>query len=107
MIPEYMPVFTAAHILIDSEEYGLPDIAMTTMGWLKHLFLFNFDAEHIEISPQDRKDFEKALDIFRTCAKISRKEDIHDWEEKTSAVKQASALNKLRKEMKYVVLEDA
>ena len=110
MIPESMPVFTYEDILEPPPvEYEVGDIR-STVGWLKHLFLFRIceDQPHcIQITPEDRKDYQKAVDKFRILSKIKKGESIDRWEETASRKAQAAALNKLRKSLGYTVEEYA
>ena len=103
MTPEWMPVFTKDDILVDEHDYGQPPL-MTTVGWLKHLFLCDFNSDYIVISTQDRKDFQKAVDILRREAKI--RGSLEDWEESTTSVVQAKMLNKVRAKLEYTRIED-
>lgn len=103
MIPEVFPVFTVDDILEPpSEEYEIGE-KRSTVGWLKHLFLYHYldkNKKLLVIRSEDRKDYKKALDKFRSV-NIIKKEDLHKWEDRVSRKQQAAALNKLRKSMGY------
>jgi hypothetical protein len=99
-----MPVFTPDDILLSEAEYEDGD-RRTTVGWLKHLFLFSQqDDDHIWITAEDRKDYNGVVDKFKKLCTI--KGNLHEWEESTSAKKQAACLNKLRKALGYTVIEE-
>lgn len=104
MIPEYFPVLTADDIIEPPpKEYEAGEVR-STVGWLKHLFLFQpceDKPDCIQITTEDRKDFKNVLDKFRIVNKMKKGENIDEWEETASRKKQASALNKLRKAMGY------
>ena len=105
MIPEYFPVFTADDILLSENEYEKGD-KKTSVGWLKDLFLFSHPtAHHLWITVEDRKDYNSAIDKFRKLSTI--KGNLHEWEDSTTAKKQAAALNLLRKKMGYTEIVDA
>jgi hypothetical protein len=101
--PEWIPVFRKEDILVDEHNYGEPP-KMTTVGWLKHLFLIDFNSDYVTISQQDRKDFQKAVDILRREAKI--KGWLEEWEDSTSPAVQAKMLNKVRTKLGYTRIED-
>ena len=102
MIPEYIPVFVADDIIPPpAKEYEDNKGRRSTVGWLKELFLYqSVIKNHIVIQDTDRKDYKKALDIFRNTNKIKSSVNLHEWEEQNTAKTQAAALNKLRKAMK-------
>lgn len=108
MFPEYMPVFTSDDILISETEYESKDGRKTTVGWLKHLFLFSQPTpSHLWITEEDRKTYKIALDKFKKVNIIGVNADLHEWEDKTTAKKQAACLNKLRKSLGYTEIYDA
>lgn len=104
MIPEIFPVFTVNDILTPpSKEYEYGE-KRTVIGWLKHLFLYynpDGNPDLIMIRPEDRKDYEKALDIFCRESKI-KASGLHDWEDRHSRKQQCAALNRLRRKIGYV-----
>ena len=104
MIPKYMPVFTADDILEPGHsEYEVGEVR-STVGWLKHLFLFQpcqDKPDCIQITTEDRKDYKMAVDKFKNLSKIKGVTSLDEWEETASRKTQAAALNKLRKAMKY------
>jgi len=103
-IPEWFPVFTPDDILEPpSEEYEVGEVR-STIGWLKHLFLYSFcedSPDCLQITDQDRKDYRMALDRLKKVCTMKKNEDIGEWEDKTSQKKQATALNKLRRSLGY------
>ena len=107
MIPEYFPVLVADDILEPpSEEYEVGEVR-SAIGWLKFLFLYSYNPKTphlIQITDQDRKDFQKSLDFLRKCGKIQG--SIGDWEDKVSSKVQAKILNEVRKALKYTEIED-
>ena len=107
MIPDFFPILTQEHIVPHPiKEYEDKYGRKSTVGWLKHLFLYRtVDKHSIQITPQDQKDYKSALDKFYKVNKIKSNKNLHDWEDETSPAKQASALNKLRRKMGYVVLK--
>jgi hypothetical protein len=100
--PKFIPVFTKDDILLSETEYEHKDGRKTTVGWLKHLFLFSQpDAKHIWITEDDRKIYKTVLDKFKKLSTIGVQADLHEWEDKTPAKKQAECLNKLRRALGY------
>ena len=101
MWPESVPCFTVDDILEPpSPEYEVGD-QRTFIGWIKHLFLFQQCEDNpdcIQILPEDRKDYEKVLDIARKECKIK---DVEAWEDTATRKKQAACLNKIRKKLGY------
>ena len=101
VMPEQMPVFTVDDIIEPpAQEYEDGD-KRSFIGWLKHLFLFRTcedDPDCIQILPEDRKDYENAIDTARKICKIKEPES---WEDTATRKKQAAALNKIRKELGY------
>lgn len=103
MIPETFPILVSDDIIPPpAEEYEKGD-RKSTVGWLKCLYLFGEDGEYLVITEKDRKDYIEAERKFREVNKITRLVDLHDWEEQHSQVQQAKALNKLRKNLGYIV----
>jgi hypothetical protein len=104
IIPTSMPVFTIDDILEPpSEEYEVGEVR-STIGWLKHLFLYSRCPDQpdcINISTEDRRDYKMAVDKFRFCAKMKKTDSLSDWEDETSRKTQASTLNKLRRSLGY------
>ena len=108
MWPEYMPVFTADDILISENNYENNDGRKTTVGWLKHLFLYTIMTEYsdcIQITPENRKIYCEVLDKFRQINRIEKGMSLDNWEDHTSRSKQAVALNNLRKSLGYTVIK--
>lgn len=104
--PDTVPVFTSDDILISTTEYKDGD-CRTTLGWLKHLFLYSRcpdKRECIQITVEDRKIYNSVVDKFRKLCII--KGNLHDWEEQTPAKKQATCLNKLCRSLGYTVIEE-
>ena len=103
--PDFVPVFRSEDILIDPNEYERGE-KRTTVGWLKHLFLYDrIDSQHLWISVESRKIFSQVLDKFcRTV--IIRKDEIHQWEDKTPAKTQATMLNKFMRSLGYTQVEE-
>lgn len=101
VMPEQMPVFTVDDIIEPpSLEYEDGD-KKSFVGWLKHLFLYyqcEDDPECEQIRPEDRKDYEKVLDIAKKQCKMK---DVGEWEETATRKQQAAALNKIRKKLGY------
>ena len=72
MWPESMPVFTSDDILLSETEYEDGD-KRTTVGWLKHLFLFSQPtANHLWITEEDRKIYKTVLDKFKKLSKRTK-----------------------------------
>ncbi len=103
VMPTTMPVFVHSDILPPpAEEYEDGD-QRTTIGWLKHLFLYYTVPDKpdcMQIRPEDRKDYEKAVDILKRECKI--RGSLIEWEDKTTQKKQAGCLNVVRKKLGYV-----
>lgn len=99
--PDEVPVFTYDDIIEPpSTEYEVGD-RRTFVGWLKELFLYykcEDKPECIQIRPEDRKDYQKVLDIARNLCKIK---EPGEWEETATRKAQAAALNKIRKKLGY------
>ena len=106
MIPNVIPVFSYKDILEPpAAEYEVGEVR-TAVGWLKHLFLFSVCEDQpgcIQITTEDRKDYKKALDTFKKCAKIGVKESLNDWEDAATRKEQANILNAVRKKLGYTV----
>lgn len=102
-MPHSVPVFTVEYIIDPPpKEYEIGN-KKSFVGWLKYLFLFcpcEDDSECIQIQDQDRKDYQKVLDIAWKECKIK---DVDKWEETASRKKQAACLNKIRKKLGYTV----
>lgn len=96
-----IPNFTKDNVLpMNSPEYRVGDKA-TVVGWLKELYLYGApDAEFIQITEQDRRDYDKAVKVFKQVNNLGVHKDLHDYEDETSLAKQVKALNKFRKAMK-------
>ena len=99
--PDYVPIFTA-NDMIDPPptEYEIGR-KKSFIGWLKHLFLYYTDPEDkdcIQIRPEDRKNYEKVLDIVKKECKIK---DIHHFEDTTTRKSQAATLNKVCRKLGY------
>ena len=78
----------------------------STIGWLQYIFLYYIcedDPDCVQIRPDDRKDYNKAVDILKKECKIGVRESLLDWESQATRKSQAAALNKLRKKLGYVV----
>jgi hypothetical protein len=102
--PEEVPVFRPEDILISPDEYEIGN-KRTTVGWLKHLFLYDqIDSQHIWITDESRKNYKTALDRLQKIGII--KESPNYWEDGVTAKKQASLLNKLMRSLGYVVVEE-
>ena len=106
MIPETFPCLKPEDIIDPpAQEYEEGD-RKSTIGWLKYLFLYSQCEDNpdcIQITPQDQKDFQNALDKFKKIVIIKKDESVDNWEETASRKAQAAALNKLRKSMGYTV----
>ena len=100
MIPDKGTRLKTSDILVKpTGEYRVGERA-SLIGWLKELFLFGPpDVEYWQTSAKDRKDYEKAVDILRKHARVTRWDDLHDLEEKITAKKAVKILNKIIKEM--------
>ena len=106
MIPETFPVFTTADILPPpSEEYESGD-QKSTVGWLKHLFLWRIEGDHLVTTDKDRKEYLDAEADFKKVNKIPKGKNLHEWEDNTSPAKQSRALNNLRRHLGYTVIEE-
>ena len=109
MIPYYFPVFTKEDILKPPyKDYeSKSGKQKTAIGWLKELFLYHYiDKDSIQITAQDRKDYDEVIDKFKMVNKIKKSQNLHDWEDQASQKEQAIALNKLRKTLGYKVIEE-
>jgi hypothetical protein len=103
--PDYVPVFRPEDVLISEDEYECGE-KRTTVGWLKHLFLYEqIDSQHLWISAESRKLYSHALDKFCRLG-IIRKDEIHQWEDKSSAKTQATLLNKFMRTLGYTQIEE-
>lgn len=102
--PEVFPVFTYNDILEPpASEYAEGD-KKTMVGWLKDLILFHTcedNADCLQVRPEDRKDYEKALDIVRKECKMGARDSIDEWEETATRKRQAAVLNVVRKKLGY------
>ena len=98
MVPSKFPKMTAAKLHI-GEEYQ-EGKKFTAVGWLKHMYLLDFNSDEIKITAADHKHFADACKKFREVNKISRYTTLHDWEDTTTKVKQVAALNKFFAEEK-------
>lgn len=105
MVPETFPILTADDIIEPpTQEYEDEATGQkSTVGWLKSLYLFGGDGDYLIITDQDRRDYAEAEKVFREVNNIPRSVDLHDWEQQKSRAKQATALNKFRRKMGYVV----
>ena len=108
MIPDYIPVFEKVDMLPPgSHEYRIGERA-TIVGWLKELFLYGpSNTEYMQITPEDRKDYNGAVAAFKRVNNINKSVELDDYEDDPSngEAKQAAALNALRIELGYVVME--
>lgn len=105
VFPEQVPVFVKDDILIDENEYEYGE-KRTTIGWLKHLFLFsqpnpNNDT-YLWITEEDRRDYKIALDTLKKCGTMK---DVADWEDRATAKTQATTLNKAMRKLGYTEIE--
>ena len=100
MIPDKTTRLKVSDILVKpTGEYRVGNKA-SLIGWLKELFLFGPpDVEYWTTSTGERNDYAKAVDILRKHARITRRDDLHDFEEKITAKKAVTLLNKTIKEM--------
>ena len=99
--PEEVPVFTADDIIGPPPKEYEEGNKRSFIGWLKHLFLYYTlpdDPDCIQIRPEDRKNYEKALDIARKECKIK---EPHRWEETATRKKQAGMLNQICRKLGY------
>jgi hypothetical protein len=102
MIPEYIPVFTRAHICPPpSQEFADDEGRKSPIGWLQHLFLFDHDSPYIHATAEDRRDYNNAEQHFRGVNRISKFKTLVEWEDTTSLNEQVKALNDFRKYMGY------
>ena len=102
MIPETIPVFKSTDIIKPPAERYEDGDKKSTVGWLKHLYLWRHDSKYAW--PQrdsDRKDYEEAVRKFRVVNNIPKTLDLHEWEDTTTVTNQAKALNKFRIEEGY------
>ena len=100
MIPDKGTRLKTSDILVKpTGEYRVGERA-SLIGWLKELFLFGPpDVEYWQTSAKDQREYGKAVDILRKHARLTRHDDLHDFEEKITAKKAATLLNKTIKEM--------
>ena len=102
MIPTEVPIFSAKDLLPPcSNEYQVGS-KLSIIGWLKQLFLYG-DKDMVQITPEDRKDYNKALEAFKKANGLGKKYDVCAYEDTKghTATKQAKALNKAMKELGY------
>ena len=103
--PNFVPVFRPEDVLISEDEYERGE-KRTTVGWLKHLFLYDrIDSQHIWISVESRKMYSHLLDKFCRMV-IIKKDEIHRWEDEKSTKVQASCLNKFMRSLGYTQIEE-
>jgi len=100
LIPDKGTRIRTSDILVGPEtEYRIGDKA-SLVGWLRELFLYGPpDFEYSQTSTKDRKDYTNAVHTLKKYAKLSKRDDIHDFEEKITARKAVTLLNKTIKEM--------
>jgi len=92
MIPIKFPKFHVNNVC-KSKEYEQGD-KKTTVGWLKSLFLWNDSEGFLVIEPQDRKDYKKYMEKFRSLINIPKGVTLEEWEDQVSISKQIKMLNK-------------
>lgn len=107
MIPDEIPKFTNRIVLkpFESTEYEEGQ-KKSTIGWLKHLFLWRYEKEngrqsprgdYLNITKQDRRDYEGAVEVFKRANGMTLKTALWIWEEKTPVNQQVKALNNFRR----------
>jgi len=104
VMPDSVPVFTYNDIIEPpAVDYEVGD-KKTMVGWLKHIFLYHTCEDNpdcMQIRPEDRKDYEKAVDIARKECKIGSKASMEEWEDSATRKRQAAVLNAVRKKLGY------
>ena len=103
MWPKEVPTFKASDILVgkDLDEYRDGEKA-TVIGWLNECVLYGPpETEIVTITPQDLKDYDKAVSIFRKHAGLKRGEELDFWEETVKPRQAAKWLNATMKELGY------
>ena len=98
MIPEYFPILTREHLLVDPENYSLEEHYKTTVGWLQNIFL------DFESYGSSRKEYVEAREVFSKINKVG-KANLEDWEDSTSIADQVKCMNNLRTHMGYTSLK--
>ena len=99
--PEEVPVFTADDIIDPPPKEYEEENKRSFIGWLKHLFLYYTTPDNpdcIHIRPEDRKNYERALDIAKKECKIK---NVHEFEETATRKKQAAVLNQICRKLGY------
>ena len=101
MIPDKATRLKTSDILVKPTGEYRVGLKASLIGWLKELFLFgpHDSVSYWQTSTKDRNDYAKAVDILRKHARITRRDDLHDFEEKITAKKAVKLLNKTIKEM--------
>lgn len=100
--PDYVPIFNADDIIDPPPKEYEEGKRRSFLGWLKHLFLYYTCSDNpdcVQIRPEDRKNYERALDIARKECKIK---EPGEWEETATRKAQAGALNKICRKLGYV-----
>ena len=78
----------------DSDDGFEKDDKLTVIGWLRKLYLFAEDGEHLEITTKSRKIYDKAVALLLKYGKI-KEVDVYTCEEKTKVRQQTKLLKKV------------
>lgn len=93
MKPDKIRKILPAQLLINTEEYWA-EKKSTIVGLLKSLFLFDRNAEYLQIAESDWSDYRRAIDEFKQINGLPKNTFLEDWEDKTAKQKQCEAFNK-------------